>query len=130
MNIFHHYSGFVIYFFNFLFYIEVYLISNVVLVSVVQQRDPSIHIYVSIIYLSISFGLPRWLSGKESTCQCRRHRRCGFNPWVGKILWSRKWQPTPVFLPGKSHGQRSLVGYSPSSPTGVARLWLNLPEPA
>ena len=37
----------------------------------------------------------------------------GFDPWVGKILWSRKWQPTPVFLPGKSHEQRSLVGYSP-----------------
>ena len=37
----------------------------------------------------------------------------GFNPWVGKISWRRKWQPTPVFLPGKSHGWRSLVGYSP-----------------
>ena len=37
----------------------------------------------------------------------------GFNPWVGKISWSRKWQPTPVLLPGKSHEQRSLVGYSP-----------------
>ena len=41
----------------------------------------------------------RWLSGKESACQCRRHR---FNPWVGKIPWRRKWQPTPVFLPGES----------------------------
>ena len=37
----------------------------------------------------------------------------GFNPWVRKISWRRKWQPSPVFLPGKSHGQRSLVGYSP-----------------
>ena len=37
----------------------------------------------------------------------------GSDPWGGKIPWSRKWQPTPVFLPGKSHGQRSLVGYSP-----------------
>ena len=37
----------------------------------------------------------------------------GFDPWVGKILWRRKWQPTPVFLPGESHGRRSLVGYSP-----------------
>ena len=36
-----------------------------------------------------------------------------FDPWVGKILWSRKWQPTPAFLPGESHGQRSLVSYSP-----------------
>ena len=41
--------------------------------------------------------------------QCRRR---GFNPWVGKIPWRRKWQPTPVFLPGKSHGQSSLAGYS------------------
>ena len=57
--------------------------------------------------------LPRWCSGKEPTCQCRRHRRPGFNPWVGKILRGRKWQPTPVFLPRKSHGQRSLAGYSP-----------------
>ena len=39
--------------------------------------------------------------------------RPGFNPWVGKIPWRRKWQPTPVFLPGESHGRRSLVGYSP-----------------
>ena len=39
--------------------------------------------------------------------------RCGFNPWVGKIPWRRKWQPTPVFLPGESHGQRSLTGYNP-----------------
>ena len=57
--------------------------------------------------------LSRWRSGKESTCQCRRHRRRRFSPWVEKIPWSRKWQPTPVFLPGKLHGQRSLVGYSP-----------------
>ena len=47
-------------------------------------------------------GLPRWLSGKESTCRCRRCRRHGFNPWVRKIPWRRKWKPTPVFLPGKS----------------------------
>ena len=53
-------------------------------------------------------GLPRWVSDKESACQCRR---CGFVPWVEKISWSRKWQSTPVFLPGKFHGQRSLAGY-------------------
>ena len=49
-------------------------------------------------------------SGKESACQYRRGR---FNPWVGKIPWRSKWQPTPVFLPGKSHGQKSLLGHSP-----------------
>ena len=38
---------------------------------------------------------------------------CGFDPWVGKIPWRRKWQPTPVFLPGEFHGQRSQMGYSP-----------------
>ena len=51
-------------------------------------------------------------SGKELGCQCRRRMRFGFDPWVGKILWRRKWQPTPVFLPGETHGQRSLAGYS------------------
>ena len=58
-------------------------------------------------------GLPSWLSGKKKkkpSCQCRR---CKSNPWVGKSPWKRKWQPTPVFLPGKSHGQRSQAGYSP-----------------
>ena len=50
---------------------------------------------------------------KEPTCQCRRRKRHGFDPWVGKIPWRRAWQPTPVFLPGESHGQRNLVNYSP-----------------
>ena len=55
-------------------------------------------------------GLSWWLSGKESACQCRR---CRFNPCVRQIPWQRKWQPTPVFLPWESQGQRSLVGYNP-----------------
>ena len=58
-------------------------------------------------------GLPRWLIGNESTCQCRRHKRRRFDPWVGKILWKREWQPSPVFLRGKPHGQRNLLGYHP-----------------
>ena len=61
-------------------------------------------------------GFPGWLSGKEPTCQCRRQ---GFNPWVRKIPWRRKWQPIPVFLPGKSQGQKGLVGYSPWGPKRV-----------
>ena len=59
------------------------------------------------------FGLLRWCRGKESACQCRRHKRHGFNHWVGKIPWRREWLPTPVFLPREFHGQRSLAGYSP-----------------
>ena len=68
-------------------------------------------------------GLPRWHSGKESACQSRRCRRHRFNPWVGKITWRRKWQPTTVFLLGKFHGQRSLAGYNP-----LGRTELNTTE--
>ena len=60
-------------------------------------------------------GLPRWLSGKESACQCRRCKRRGFEPWARKTPWSRKWKPTLILLLGKSHGQTSLAGYSPWS---------------
>ena len=61
------------------------------------------------------FYFPDGSSGKEPTCQSRTFRRCRFNPWVGKIPWMRKWQPTPIILSGISHGQWSLVGYSPYS---------------
>ena len=57
-------------------------------------------------------GLPGGASGKEPTSQCRRLKRCGFDPWVGKIPWRKTWQSTLVFLTGESNGQRSLVGYS------------------
>ena len=59
------------------------------------------------------WSFPGEANGKEPTCQCRRHKRCGFDPWVGKIPWRRAWQPFPVFVPGESHRQRSLAGYSP-----------------
>ena len=62
--------------------------------------------------------VPKWISGQESTCECRRHR---FDPWVKKISRRRKWQPTPVFLAGKCHGQRSLAGYSPRGGKRVSR---------
>ena len=58
-------------------------------------------------------GLPWWLSGTEPTSQWRQ---CGFDPRIGKIPLRKKWQPTPVFLPGKSHGQRTLVRYGPWGP--------------
>ena len=60
--------------------------------------------------LGLPWQFPGGDNGKESACQCRR---CEFDSWVGKIPWRRKWQPTPVFLPGGFHGQRSLAGYSP-----------------
>jgi len=61
-------------------------------------------------------GFPWWLRSKESACQCRRRT---FDPWPGKIPWRRKQWPTPVFLPGKCHGQRSPAGLQP---TGLQRV--------
>ena len=65
-----------------------------------------------IYYIAGKAGFPGGASGKESTCQYGRYKRHRFDPWVRKILWRRAWQPTPVFPPGESQGQRSLVGYS------------------
>ena len=65
-------------------------------------------------------------AGKESACQCRRHRRCGFDPWLGKIPWGSKWQPSPVFLLEKPRGQRSLADYS----LGVIKSWTGLSDEA
>ena len=67
------------------------------------------HLCVSLSKAPLFAGLPRWLGGKESTCRYKRH---GLDPWLGKIPWRRTWQPTPVFLPGKAHGQGSLAGSS------------------
>ena len=58
-------------------------------------------------------GFPGGTRDKEPACQCRRRETFGFDPGVGKIPWRPAWQPTPVFLPGESHGQRSLGGCSP-----------------
>ena len=70
-------------------------------------KKPSVSLFFHFFaWPSIPHGLPRWLSGKESACQCRSH---GFGPWLGKIPWRRNWQPTSVFLPGESHGRKSLV---------------------
>ena len=64
------------------------------------------------------------MNGKELSCQCRRHKRHTFDPWVGRIPWRRAWQPTPVFLPGQSYGQRSLwwVHRVAKSQTGLKQL--------
>ena len=90
----------------------------------------SVVFFFLFVYLWVCFCLatyscldfPGGSSGKESTCQWRRWRS-GFSPWVGKILWRRKWQPTPLFLPGEAHGQRSLVGYSPMGSQRVSHNW-------
>ena len=81
-----------------------------------DARDVCLFLLASILMSSgtCMMGFTGGASGKKKwkekpACQCRRHKRC----WVGKILWSSKWQPTPVFLPGESRGQRSLSGYSP-----------------
>ena len=71
---------------------------------------PSWISYCETTQIYLLLWLPKCLRGKEFACHCRRRR---FDPWVRKIPWRRKWEPTPVFLPGKSHGQRSLMGYSP-----------------
>ena len=72
-----------------------------------QQQRPSV----------AKYGFPGGAGGKEPACQCRRCKRHEFDPWVGKTPWRRAWQPPPVFLPGESHGQMSLAGYSPQDHT-------------
>ena len=72
-----------------------------------------IYVYMCIYICIYLWGFPGGASGKEPVCQCRRHKRHGFNSWVGKIPWRRVWQHTPIFLPGESYGQRSLASYSP-----------------
>ena len=64
-------------------------------------------------FIILLSGFPGVESGKEPACQCRRGQRCSFNSWIGKTPCKRAWPRTPVFLSEKSHGQRSLEGYSP-----------------
>ena len=75
-----------------------------------NKTAESIWTYAFIFEIRRNRSLSGSTSGKEPACQCRRHKICEFDSWVGKILWRRKWQSTPVFLPGKSHWQRSLEG--------------------
>ena len=74
-----------------------------------KKKEKETYHYTFFFFLA-QISIYRWLCGKESVCQCRRS---SFDSWVRKILWRRIWQPTPVFLPGKAHEQRSLVGHSP-----------------
>ena len=81
------------------------------------KNDLSYRCHISVFFFFFLIYLigdkDRLPSGKESTCQGRGRKRCGFGSWVRKIPWRRAWQSLPVFLPRESHGQRSLVGYSP-----------------
>ena len=69
-------------------------------------------------------GLPRWLSCKEPACQSRRHKRCKFDPCVGKVPWGRAWQPTPVFLPGEFPWTEEPGGLQ-SMGSRKGRVWLS-----
>ena len=84
-----------------------YNLQNFVILSEVLSFYCSKH---SICLISNNSSSSWWFIGKESAYQ---YRRCRFDPWVKKISWRRQWKPIPIFLPGKFHGQRSLVGYSP-----------------
>ena len=88
----------------------------VVMVTVKVVRNGCIQNITSelgLLMIGCKLGFPGGTSGKEPTCQCRRCKRLRFRPFVRKIPWRRAWQPTPLFLPRESHGQRGLVGYSP-----------------
>ena len=93
------------------------IISLTNILQMKQEQSPTIFYSISLCSL---YRPPCWLSVKEPTCQFRKPR---FDPWVGKIPWRRKWQPTPVSLPGKSHGQRNPAG---CSPWGHRRVWHDL----
>ena len=81
--------------------------------DLVTEQQQNVCPVVGLLGHIVVLGFPGGTSGTEPICQCRRHKRTKFAPWVRKIPWRREWQPTPVFLPGEFHGQRSLVGYSP-----------------
>ena len=66
------------------------------------------HDWMTSLHFIGHLGFPSGTSGKEHSCQCRRHMRYGFDPWVREIPWRRAWKPTPVFLPGESHELRSV----------------------
>ena len=90
-------------------------------VKVPSTTSVSISSWCVYIILSRELGC-----GKESVCQCRSHKRLGFNLWVWKIPWKRAWELTPVFLPRESHGQRNLVSYSLVGSQRVRHNWSNL----
>ena len=78
--------------------------------------------YVVTYHCGINLHFPNGFLDSSNGKDCLQCGRPGFDPWVGKIPWRRAWQPTPIFLPGEFHGQRSLAGYSPWVAKGWTRL--------
>ena len=85
-----------------------------------RRRYFLLSLYFFLLFVIWSF--PGGVSGREPACQCRRLGRCELDPWVRKIPWRRKWQPTPVFTPREAHGQCSLGGYRPWGPKSRTQL--------
>jgi len=103
---------------------ELASLHNAIYLSMVVKCG-SVYLYKRIFNYNKEKGFPRWLSGKECTCWCSRRT---FDFWVEKI-WRRERQPTSVFLPVESHGQRSLVGYGPRAcKESDTTEWLNWTE--
>ena len=83
---------------------------------IVFPESPFIDIYPGsyLAHVKNTYGIRMWFNSKQSSCQCRRCKWGGGSiPGLERLHLRKKWQPTPVLLPGKSHGQRSLVGFSP-----------------
>ena len=102
--------------------IPIYFLTKLRVSTLFQERTRESIFYVVFFFFlshrwSLSLYIFYWFlyfpGGSDSKASCLQWGRPGFDPWVRKILWRRKWQPTPVLLPGKSQGRRSLVGYSP-----------------
>ena len=88
------------------------------------QRSFKVQMFIK---METEEGFPGGSVAKEPTCPCRKCRRCTFDPWIGKISWRKKWQPIPIALPGKFHGQQSRVGYSPQGCKEVDMTeWLSM----
>ena len=92
-----------------LFFVSLFLLLFLFSCDMMSIFNVKYGFHIFFLFVCINMAFPDG-SVEESACQCRRH---GFNPWPRKIPWRREWQPPPVFLPGKPHGQRNLVSYSP-----------------
>ena len=77
-----------------------------------------------VIVFNTQWDYPGGASGKEPTCQCRRRKKCMFHPWVRKIWWRRKWQPTPVFLLGESPWTEEPGGLQSTGSHRVRHSWV------